>query len=152
MTMRLKSKYPEHLEYHAQNEWDGKTGGIATVIGGRQFVYDTPKTFGGRGEGVCIDELFVSAVLGCLNNTFLDFQRRFEMVLISLKLKGTATAEFDGKGYMITGMSVSGEVVVGKEEQETGERCVELMIDYCHITRSIKACIPIEYDISVRES
>jgi uncharacterized OsmC-like protein len=149
--MRIKSKYPEHMEHQAGSEWDGKTGGIITATEGRQIVFDTPKTYGGRDEGICPDEIFVSAVLGCLNNTFLDFQRRFEMELVSLKLDGKATAIFDGEGYRITGLSVTGSVVVGEDELETGKRCVELMQQYCHLTRTIKDCIPFEYDISVRE-
>ncbi|MFW9843659.1 MAG: OsmC family protein, partial [Candidatus Thorarchaeota archaeon] len=99
----------------------------------------------------CPDELFVSSILGCLNNTFLDFQRKFEMVLKAFTLNGVATAIFDGEGYMITGMKVSGEVVVGEDELQTGERCIELMKEYCHLTRTIKQCLPIEYDITVRE-
>lgn len=149
--MRLKSKYPEKIEYHSSSEWDGTTGGTATVSNGRKIIYDTPETYGGRGDGICPDELFVSAVLGCLNNTFLDFQRRFEMDLRKLDLKGTATAIFDGTGYKITGVSISGEVVVGEDELGTGERCVQLMKEYCHLTRTIKTCIPFTYDISVRE-
>lgn len=147
----MKSKYPEHLEYRAQSKWDGKTGGTTTISEDRQIVYDTPTTYGGRGKGICPDEIFVSAVLGCLNNTFLDFQRRFDMKLVSLSLKGKTTAKFDGEGYTITGISVSGEVVVGEDELETGERCIELMKEYCHLTRTIKTCIPIEYDFSVIE-
>ena len=149
--MRVKSKYPEHMEYHAESVWDGKTGGTITASDGRQIVYDTPTTYAGRGVGICPDEIFVSAVLGCLNNTFLDFQRRFEMDLISFSLKGKATAIFDGEGYKITGFSVSGEVVVGEDELETGQRCVELMKKFCHLTRTIKDCISFEYEISVRE-
>jgi len=149
--MRVKSKYPEHMEYHAESVWDGKTGGTITASDEYQIVYDTPKTYAGHGAGICPDELFVSAVLGCLNNTFLDFQRRFEMELISFSLKGKATAIFDGEGYKITGFSVSGEVVVGEDELETGQRCVELMKKFCHLTRTIKGCIPFEYEISVSE-
>lgn len=149
--MRVKSKYPERMEYHADSVWDGKTGGTITASDDRQIVYDTPKTYSGLGEGICPDEIFVSAVLGCLNNTFLDFQRRFEMQLVSLKLSGKATAIFDGEGYKITEFHVVGEVVVGEDELETGQRCVELMQQYCHLTRTIKDSIPFEYDISVRE-
>lgn len=149
--MRAKSKYPEHTEYHATSVWDGKTGGKITASDGRQIEYDTPKSYAGRGEGFCPDEIFVSSILGCLNNTFLDFQRRFEMNLKSLKLQGRATAIFDGEGYKITGFNVSGEVIVGEDELETGKRCVELMKKFCHITRTIKDCIPFEYAISVSE-
>lgn len=149
--MKLKSKYPEKIEYHSSSEWDGRTGGTAIVTGDRSIVYDTPETYGGRGDGICPDELFVTAVLGCLNNTFLDFQRKFEMDLKELSLKGRATAVFDGNGYKITGVSISGKVLVGEDELATGKRCVELMKEYCHLTRTIKDCIPFEYDIIVEE-
>jgi organic hydroperoxide reductase OsmC/OhrA len=151
LNMRVKSKYPEKIEYHSTSEWDGLTGGTATVSTGRKIIYDTPETYGGRGDGMCPDELFVSAVLGCLNNTFLDFQRRFEMELKLFTLRGTAIAVFDGTGYRITGVSVSGEVVVGEDELETGKRCIELMKEYCHLTRTIKDCLPVTFDISIRE-
>jgi uncharacterized OsmC-like protein len=151
MRMKLKSKYPKYLEYHAKSKWDGNTGGTVTATDDRTIFYDTPKTYGGQGEGICPDEIFVSAVLGCLNNTFLDFQRRFEMELISLDFEGKATAEFDGEGYKITSLSISCDVVVGEDELETGQRCVELMREYCHLTRTIKSCIPIIYSTSVRE-
>ncbi|MFW9805362.1 MAG: OsmC family protein [Candidatus Thorarchaeota archaeon] len=150
--MHIKSRYPESIEYHATSEWDGKTGGTITVSDARQIVYDTPKTYAGRGEGICPDEIFVSAVLGCLNNTFLDFQRRFEMELISINLEGITKAVFDGEGYKIIGFKVTGNVVVGEDELETGQRCVELMKQYCHLTRTIRECIPFEYDIKVSEA
>ncbi|MFW9794206.1 MAG: OsmC family protein, partial [Candidatus Thorarchaeota archaeon] len=142
---------PEYVEYHARSKWDGKTGGTSIVTDDREIVYDTPKTYGGRGEGICPDEVFVSAVLGCLNNTFLDFQRRFELELISLDFEGKATAKFDGEGYKIESISVTCDVVVREGELETGRRCVELMREYCHLTRTIKSCIPIIYSTSISE-
>lgn len=150
--MKLKSRYPEIIEYNAQSVWDGKTGGTATLSGGRQIVFDTPETYGGRGQGVCPDEMFVAAVLGCLNNTFLDFQRRFEMELTSMELHGKAVAKFDNTGYQITSISIWGEIKVGEDELETGERCVQLAKDYCHLARTIKDCIPFDYDIKVNEA
>ncbi len=111
-SMRTKSRYPEVIEYHATSDWDGKTGGTATVGEGRTIVYDTPTTYGGNGQGICPDEMFVAAMLGCLNNTFLDFQRRFELELISMRLEGKAVARFDSEGYTVTGLQVRDEVVV----------------------------------------
>jgi organic hydroperoxide reductase OsmC/OhrA len=109
--MRLKFKYPKLITFEAESVWDGKTGGRATISEGRKINFDTPETFGGMGQGMCPDELFVSAILGCLNNTFLDFQRRFQIQLVSMNLKGKATVEFDGIGYVITGITVYGEIV-----------------------------------------
>ncbi len=117
----------------------------------RKIVFDTPKSFGGNGEGICPDEMFVGAVLGCLNNTFMDFQRRFEMVVKSFELRGVATAEFDGTGYKIIGLKIDGRVIVGEDEKEVGERCVELMKEYCHLTRTIRDCLPTEYHVEVLE-
>ncbi|MFW9799768.1 MAG: OsmC family protein [Candidatus Thorarchaeota archaeon] len=150
--MKSKPIYPVEVEYHARSSWDGKTGCTSYVTDNQKIVIDTPSTFGGKGEGICPDELFVSALLGCLNNTFLDFQRRFEMTLLSLDLEGHATAEFDGSGYKIVGVKVAGSIVVSQGEQSVGERCSELMKEYCHLSRSIADCIQIEYDISVEEA
>ena len=151
LLMKMRLRYPETLEYTARSSWDGLTGCTAYVTANRKVVIDTPPTYGGRGDGICPDELFVSSVLGCLNNTFLDFQRRFEMELVSLDLTGKAKAKFDGSGYKVVGISVWGEIIVGKDELETGERCLHLMKEFCHLTRTISGCIPIDYDISVRE-
>ena len=151
LSMRIKSRYPEVVEYSAETVWDGETGGIVLVGGGKEVSFDTPQSYGGRGQGICPDELFVSAVLGCLNNTFLDFQRRYELVLVSLRLQGRATSRFDGQGYRITGIRVSGQVTVGQGDLDAGRRCVDLMKEYCHLSRSLKECIPVEYDIKVTE-
>ncbi|MHA1772291.1 MAG: OsmC family protein [Candidatus Thorarchaeota archaeon] len=149
--MRLKTKYPEFQQYRSQTDWDGATGAIATTGDGHTLKLDTPTIYGGHGNGLCPDETFTTAVLGCLNDTFLDFQRRFEMELISLHLEGTTDVKFDGQGYMITGIKVKGEIVVGQDELDVGKRCAELMTEYCHLYRTIKDCIPFEFDISVRE-
>ncbi len=149
--MKIKSRYPETLEYNVSSRWDGKTGGIATVSHEREIAFDTPTTYGGRESAVCPDEMFLASLLGCLNNTFLDFQRRFEMELLSLDLKGRAISKFDSDGYKITEIKIWGEVVVGEDELDTGKRCVELMKKYCHLSRSIKECIPITVEVTVRE-
>ena len=73
------------------------------------------------------------------------------MELIELNLSGIGVADFDGEGYRITSLGVTGDVIVGEGELATGKRCVELMKEYCHISRSLQNCIPITYDISVRE-
>ncbi len=149
--MKIKARYPERVEYQSDTAWDGQTGCVASVSNGRKIVSDTPMSYGGREEGICPDEIFVTSLLTCLNNTFLDFQRRFEMDLKALDLSGMAIAEFDGTAYRITGLKISGQIVVGANELATGKRCTELMKEYCHISRSLESCIPIEYNIDVRE-
>jgi organic hydroperoxide reductase OsmC/OhrA len=149
--MSVHSRYPECILYRAQTRWDGKTGGTAISSDNREIVFDTPETYGGNGLGICPDEMFVSSILACLQNTFLDFQRRFELELVSFELKGIAKSVFDKEGYKITELKIEGSIVVSKDELDIGERCMELMKKYCHLTRTIKQCLPIEYDISLSE-
>ena len=149
--MNFKSKYPESMEHHATTEWDGITGAIVSVSNDREVIIDTPTTFGGNDSGICPDELFLASVLGCLTNTFLDFQRKFAMELKRLSLKGKAAVKFIDGGYKITEIIVKGEVVVGEDELATGKRCEQLMREYCHLTRSISKCISLKFDVSVRE-
>ncbi len=147
--MKVRPRYPETNLYKATAEWDGKTGGVASTKNGHVIVFDTPKTYGGNGNGICPDEMFVSAVLGCLMNTFLDFQRKTDLEVVSFTLDGIATSKFDSEGYRIVGFKVQGTVVVDPDDIEFGEHAVEMMKKYCHLTRSFKGCIPIEYDIKV---
>ncbi len=148
--MKIKTKYPEKMEYLVQTEWDGKTGATATLRE-TELVIDTPKTYGGRGEGLCPYRLFLAGILGCLNNTFLDVKRRSNLDLVSFNLHGKLLVEFDGEGYSISNLQVSGEVVVADGEFELGERCVELAKKFCPLTRSTKDCIQIDYNIDIRE-
>jgi uncharacterized OsmC-like protein len=148
--MKLKTKYPETREYVVTSVWDGKTGGTATLREAELF-FDTPPTYGGRGEGFCPYRLYMAGVLGCLNNTFLDVQRRSRLNLISFNLDGKLTVKFDGEGYTISSFQISGEAVVDEDELDIGERCVELAKKYCPLTRSMKNCIEFDYDIKVRE-
>ena len=149
MSGKPRPKYPKKIEYISSAVWDGKTGGTATVSDDRTIFYDTPTLYGGNGQGICPDELFVTAVLGCLMNTLLDFQRKTLFELISMKLGGNAIAEFDSEGYKITGMKITGELLVEADDVGFAERAIILMRKYCHLTRSIKDCIPIEYDVKI---
>ncbi len=148
--MKIKPRYPETIVYVSEAVWDGETGGTATVTDNRTIVFDTPKTYGGRGEGVCPDEMFVSAIVGCLINTFLDFKRKTMLELIALKLNGAATVKLDSEGYKIIGIKIEGEIVVDSDDLDYVDRAIEMMKKYCHLTRSINDCIPIDYDIVVK--
>ena len=149
MSKRVRPKYPKTIEYISSAVWDGKTGGTATVSDDRTIFFDTPVTYGGNGQGICPDEMFVSSIIGCLMNTLLDFQRKTLFELVSMTLGGKATAEFDSEGYKITGIEITGELVVDSDDIGFAERALELMTKYCHITRTIKDCIPTTYDVKI---
>jgi len=146
----MKVRYPNEMEYIATTKWDGKTGGIATLKEA-ELIFDTPETYGGRGQGLCPYRLFIVGVLGCLNNTFLDAKRRSDLDLVSFDFRGKVNVKFDGEGYSLTGFQVSGTVVVADGEIELGERCIDIAKKFCPLTKSMKDCIPFEYEIIVKE-
>lgn len=148
--VKIKTKYPERMEYIAHTEWDGKTGGTA-MLRDAELIFDTPEVYGGRGQGLCPYRLFIAGVLGCINNTFLDIQRMSNLTLISFKLSGKLDVTFDGEGYSISKFLITGEIVVAEDDLYLGERCMEQAKKYCPLTRSTKDCIPLEYDISITE-
>ena len=148
--MKIRTKYPETMEYIAHTEWDGMTGGTAKLRES-ELIFDTPKVYGGRGEGLCPYRLFIAGVLGCINNTFLDIKRMSNLDLVSFKLHGHLVVKFDGGGYSISQFKITGEVVVEDEDElYLGNRCIEQAKKYCPLTRSIKGSVPIEYEIEVR--
>ncbi|MHA1881806.1 MAG: OsmC family protein [Candidatus Thorarchaeota archaeon] len=148
--MKIKPKYPELMEYIADTEWDGMTGGTATLREA-ELIFDTPTTYGGRGQGLCPYRLFIAGVLGCINNTFLDIKRMSNLDIVSFKLHGHLSVKFDGEGYSISKFQVTGEVVVADEDDLfLGERCMEQAKKYCPLTRSIKSSVPIEYNIVIK--
>ncbi|MBD3406236.1 MAG: hypothetical protein GF411_09020 [Candidatus Lokiarchaeota archaeon] len=146
--MKVKSRYPEKMEYKARTEWDGKTGGIAFLKNG-ELVFDTPEVYGGRGQGLCPYRLFIAGILGCINNTFLDIQRMSNLEIITFNLEGKLLVQFDGAGYSVSQFEVSGKLVVPEDDLYLAERCIEQAKKYCPLTRSTKDCIPISYDIKV---
>ncbi len=149
--MKVRKKYPETMEYVTGTEWDGKTGGIAKLKES-ELVFDTPEVYGGRGQGLCPYRLFLSGILGCLNNTLLDIKRRSTLDLHGFSLQAKLTVQFDGEGYSITKLHISGKLEVAESEFYLGKRCLELVKKYCPLTRSTKECIPIEYDIDIEET
>ena len=147
--MKTKLKYPETMEYIADTEWDGMTGGTATLRES-ELIFDTPTTYGGRGQGLCPYRLFIAGVLGCINNTFLDIKRASDLDLISFKLHGHLYVKFDGAGYSISKLEVASEIVVADEDEIfLGERCAKQAMKYCPLTRSIKDCVLVTYDVKI---
>ncbi|MBD3159952.1 MAG: hypothetical protein GF309_14315 [Candidatus Lokiarchaeota archaeon] len=149
--MKIRKKYPETMEYVTATEWDGKTGGTAKLKES-ELIFDTPKVYGGRGEGLCPYRLFLSGILGCLNNTLLDVKRRSNLDMFGFALEAKLTVKFDGEGYSISKLRISGKLEVAKSELYLGQRCLELAKKYCPLTRSTKDCVPIEYDIEIEET
>ena len=132
------------LKYEVKLLWDGESGGEAHIRETPALKIDMPVEFGGRGRFPCPDELFFSAVGGCLLTTFLYFKEKLRFFLRGLQVSVKGIVNLIGpKGYRIAGIEAFIRIEVDEKEKLKAEKCAELTRDYCHITRSLEQAIPL---------
>jgi organic hydroperoxide reductase OsmC/OhrA len=132
------------IEYKVDLSWDRKSGGEITLPKGSTLHIDIPKEFGGEGRYLCPDELFFSAVGGCLLTTFLYMHKKLKFNLKDLHIIVNGEIESHGpEGYRVTGALVNLAVKTDAEGRERAQECIELTKKFCHITRSIEKSVPI---------
>lgn len=138
---------PEHLIFEVNGNWDGETGGKLTAThSGYEVPFDTPTDWGGNSRALCPDELFMSSVAGCITTTFCYFCRKMKFQPIEFKIRAAGNVDFVQtlRAYRLTKVVITAEMLVEEGEERIGEKCFELSVEYCHITKSIDTCIPIE--------
>lgn len=152
MRLHSRPKYPKHLEFNVDVNWNGIQGGAAKTKEGHCVEFAIPKMFGGQGKAFCPDELFAASVAGCLMNTFLHTREQLGLEIEKFSLQTRVDVDFENERYQITKVKVQGTLVIDENDTELGEECLRIAKDYCHITRSLVACIPIEYRITIESS
>ncbi|MFX0195458.1 MAG: OsmC family protein [Candidatus Hodarchaeota archaeon] len=150
--MSFRLKYPKNLEFQINAKWDGQLGGIVEAKQGYHLKFDIPHTFGGPGQAFCPDELFLASIAGCLLNTFLHFQERIELEMKAFLIQVGAEVEFERDKYRIIKIKVDGTLTIKEGNEDLGTKCLQLAKDYCHISRSLTPCIPIEYHIGIESA
>jgi len=141
--------YPKEMNYEVEAVWDGLTGG-SVAVGEYTVSFDTPPEYGGTGSAPCPDQLFLSAIGGCLIDTFLSFKNRLGAETRSLKVQTACRVEMrNPDGYRLTRVSAVIRVTPEEGDEERNRRCAELARDYCHITRSIESAVPVDVEIVV---
>jgi len=148
--MRVDKMQPE-LTFHVQVEWDGSTGGEAKLSVQPPLRFDTPRDFGGSEAGYCPEELFLASLAACLTTTFAYLRPKLGLEASSLRINTTDRVEFRDGGYMVTEAGMKVKLEVKKGQAELARQCVELAAEYCHVTRSIRRCIPVHLEVEVVE-
>lgn len=134
----------DYLKFRVEAKWDGKTGASMRTESGNVLSIDTPKEFGGFGEGPCPDELFLASISGCVLTTFLWFIRKRGIQIVDIRLEGESEIELVKGAYLIKRIKIRVRIKASKEQAEVAKKCLDLAIRYCHISRSIEHCVPIE--------
>ncbi|PUA32094.1 MAG: hypothetical protein B9J98_04395 [Candidatus Terraquivivens tikiterensis] len=136
------------LTFNVRLRWDRSTGAEALTKGGSVRL-DMPKDFGGLGRYPCPDELFLSALGGCMITTFIYFQRKLNVRINGMEVDVEGDVKLDGKGYRMTDVRIKLKVLADDPELEKATRCAKLAAEYCHLTRSIKPSIAVKTEYEV---
>lgn len=101
-------------------------------------------------EGPAASKLLLSAVMGCLNASFLFCLQKSRVPFKSMKAKGIATIIRNEEGYLrIKQIDVE---LMPEIEIEKGiprmENCFERFHNYCTITESVRNGIPVNVTIN----
>lgn len=132
------------MEFKADLSWDGKSGGEITLGRGSKLHVDIPKEFGGEGKYLCPDELFFSAIGGCLLTTFLYMHEKLSFNLKDLRIIVNGDVQSKGsEGFRVIGARVNLSVETDVEGEAQARKCIEMTEKFCHITRSVEKAVPI---------
>lgn len=148
-----KTTDPEHLVFEVNSTWDGETGGkITAVHSGYELQFDMPTDWGGQSRALCPDELFLSSVAGCITTTFVYFCRKMKFTPIEFSLKVSGDVDFiqNVRAYRLTKITIAANLVVEEGEERIGEKCFAFAKDFCHVTKSVDTCIPMEVNLSMQ--
>jgi organic hydroperoxide reductase OsmC/OhrA len=145
--------FDDCLQYRVELKWDGKTGGTVECQNCGDLKIDMPQDFAGFGRSPCPDQLFLASIGGCLLTTFLHFARRLHLDVRDIRIPVREQISLrKSEGYRITAVEAEIQVDTDGEYVELAGRCAELARDYCHITRSMEASIPVNVSIKVHSA
>ncbi len=147
---------PNNLEYNAEIEWDGKSGGKVHVGDNQgspihEFNLDRPTEFGGKGKFVSPCALFFSSIGGCLLTTFLYTKERMRLRIKSLKVTVNAVVKLGANGYELFGVEAVFHVKTANDaDKARAERCVEITKNASFALRALQngAPVKIAHDIT----
>jgi organic hydroperoxide reductase OsmC/OhrA len=104
--------------------------------------------FGGGGQGLNPEEMFVAAINSCLMNTFLYFTQKFKIETLSYNSQASGQLEKQSDGFRFTNVEVQAKVQLpeGKFTEKT-RQAGSLAKKYCLVSRSV-AC-PVDYHLEI---
>ena len=104
--------------------------------------------FGGSGQGLNPEEMFVAAINACLMNTFFYFTQKFKIETLSYNSQASGQLEKQSDGFRFTNVEVRAKVQLPEEKfTEKTQEADSLAEKYCLISRSV-AC-PVDYQLEV---
>ena len=104
--------------------------------------------FGGSGQGLNPEEMFVAAINACLMNTFFYFTQKFKIETLSYNSQASGQLEKQSDGFRFTSVEIRAKVQLPKGEfTEKIQEAGHLAEKYCLVSKSV-AC-PVDYQLEV---
>lgn len=142
-------KFPDKIQYNVTTNWDKLTGGTA-YTSDHLIKFDTPAEYEGNGKAPCPDQLFLASITGCVMDTFLNFKKRFKVETFDIRIDSEMDIKMNNQeGYRIEEIRIRIKVFSSPDQFMLNRKCAELALDFCHITKTISAAIPIIGDIEL---
>ena len=108
--------------------------------------------FGGSGQTLNPEEMFVAAINSCLMNTFFYFTQKFKIDILSYNSQALGQLEKQSDGFRFTYVEVSAKVQLPEDKfTEKTQEAGSLAEKYCLISRSVACPINYQLEIEIKE-
>jgi len=109
--------------------------------------------FGGSGQGLNPEEMFVAAINSCLMNTFFYFTQKFEVETLSYNSQASGQLEKQSDGFRFTNVEVKAKVQLSEEKfTEKIQEAGRLAEKYCLVSKSVVCPVNYQFGIEIKEN
>ena len=104
--------------------------------------------FGGNGQNLNPEEMFVAAINSCLMNTFFYFTQKYSIEILSYNSQASGRLEKQSDGFRFTSIEVRAKIEIS-DDKDSGkvQEAGKLAEKYCLISRSV-AC-EVDYKLEI---
>jgi len=107
--------------------------------------------FGGNGQNLNPEEMFVAAINSCLMNTFSYFTRKFKIETLSYNSQAFGQLEKQSDGFRFTNVEVRAKVQLPEDKfVEKIREAGHLAEKYCLVSRSVTCSIDYQLEIEIK--
>ena len=130
-----------------KNELSKVGSDVATTVmsGVGKVNVEAPLEYGGSGEALNPEELFVASVNSCLMLVFDHFANKYKVDLISYDSQASGEVEKTKNGLRFTKVVVAAQVKVDDAHADKISEIAELAEKFCLVSGSLNC--PVEYQV-----
>ena len=119
-----------------------------TFRGPGQMEIGAAAEFGGNGQSLNPEELFVAAINSCLMNTFFYFTQKFKIEILSYHSQASGQLEKQSDGFRFTHVEIRAKVQLTEDKFVNKiQEARKLAEKYCLVSRSV-VC-PVNYQLEI---